>query len=122
MTSPIDGMILATYVRAGEVAPFAKLATVCDLSRVWIEAEVDEYDAPAIARGAEASIVAEGRESHPWKGTVEEVPVRVAERTLRPDDPGRPSDTHVLAVKIGIPADLPLKLGQKVLIEIRPKE
>ena len=54
-------------------------------------------------RGAtRSSITAEGYERASWRGTVEEIPDRVAGRTLRPDDPGRPTDTRVLLVKIGL--------------------
>jgi HlyD family secretion protein len=118
--SPIDGVVLARYIQPGETAlPGARLVTVCDLSRLRIEAEVDEFDAGRVAPGDLATITAEGHEGSGWKGTVEEVPDRVAERTLQPEDPGRPSDTRVLLVKIAPDQPLPLKLGQQVEVEIR---
>ncbi len=46
---------------------------------------------------------------------------RVATRSLIPDDPGRPSDTRVLRVKVGLTRSLPLKLGQQVELEIHPR-
>jgi HlyD family secretion protein len=120
VVSPIDGVVLARHVEAGEFAPpGSRLVTVCDLSRLRIEAEVDEFDAGRIAPGDLATITAEGHGEAAWTGTVEEVPDRVAERTLRPEDPGRPSDTRVLLVKIAPEKPLPLKLGQQVEVEIR---
>src|SRR5206468_698504 len=95
--------------------------TVCDLSRVRVEAEVDEFDASRIAPGDEVAITAEGYRDAAWRGTVEEIPDRIAERTVRPDDPGRPSDTRVLLVKVALATPTPLKLGQKVELEIRPR-
>jgi HlyD family secretion protein len=120
VVSPIDGVVLARYVQLGETAPpGTRLVTVCDLTRLRVEAEVDEFDAERVAPGDLATITAEGHEGDRWKGTVEEVPDRVAERTLRPEDPGRPSDTRVLLVKIAPEKPIPLKLGQQVEVEIR---
>lgn len=123
VVSPIDGVVLARFVQPGEtVPPGARLVTVCDLSRLRVEAEVDEFDAGRVAPGDLATITAEGHEGPGWIGTVEEVPDRVAERSLLPEDPGRPSDTRVLLVKIAPDKPLPLKLGQQVEVEIRRKE
>ncbi len=120
VVSPIDGVVLARYVQLGETAlPGARLVTVCDLGHLRVEAEVDEFDAGRVAPGDLATITAEGHGDASWKGTVEEVPDQVAERNLRPDDPGRPSDTRVLLVKITPDQPIPLKLGQQVEVEIR---
>jgi HlyD family secretion protein len=121
VTSPIDGVVVATDVEPGEIAPpGSRLVTICDLSRLRIEAEVDEFDVARVAPGDDVVIRAEGYEAT-WRGTIEEIPDRVAGRTLLPDDPGRPSDTRVLLVKIGLAQPVPLKLGQQVVVEIRPR-
>jgi multidrug resistance efflux pump len=122
VVAPIDGVVLACPARAGEVAPpGSRLVTVCDLGRVRVEAEVDEFDAARIAPGDPVAISAEGHQGTSWAGTVEEVPDRVAERSVRPEDPGRPTDTRVLLVKIAPARPIPLKLGQRVELEIRPR-
>lgn len=121
VASPIDGVVMARSVEPGEVAaPGSRLVTICDLTRVRVEAEVDEFDAARVAPGDLAVITVEGLDGS-WPGTVEEVPDRVADRALRPDDPGRPSDTSVLRVKVAPEAPLPLKLGQQVEVEIRKR-
>lgn len=121
--APIDGVVLARHVEPSEtVAPGSRLVTVCDLTRVRVEAEVDEFDAGRIAIGDLAKITAEGQEGQAWAGRVEEVPDRVAERGIRPEDPGRATDTRVLLVKVVPDKPLPLKLGQRVEVEIRPKK
>jgi HlyD family secretion protein len=121
VTSPIDGVVIAIDVEPGEIAtPASRLATICDLSRLRIEAEVDEFDVARIAEGDVVVIKAEGYDDASWRGSVEEIPNRVAVRTLRPDDPGRPSDTRVLLVKISLDQPVPLKLGQQVEVEIQP--
>jgi len=122
VTSPIDGVVIARLVEAGEVAPpAARLVTVCDLARLRVEAEVDEFDAGRVREGDEVLIHAEGS-AETWPGTVEEVPDRVAGRTSRPEDPGRPTDARVLLVKIAPTRPLPLKLGQQVEVEIRTRK
>jgi RND family efflux transporter MFP subunit len=123
LVAPIDGVVTACFARPGEVAPpGARLVTVTDLARLRIEAEVDEFDAPRVAVGAAVTVTAEGFDDESWTGSVEEIPDRVASRTLRPDDPGRPTDTGVLLVKIALDRPTPLKLGQQVEVTIRQAE
>jgi RND family efflux transporter MFP subunit len=120
VTAPIDGVVTACLVQPGEtVPPASRLVTVCDLSRTRVEAEVDEFDAPRVAPGAAVTVAAEGYGDASWRGTVEEIPDRVADRTVRPEDPGRPTDTRVLLVKIALPQPHPLKLGQRVEVAIQ---
>jgi RND family efflux transporter MFP subunit len=121
VASPIEGVVITTFVEPGQVVDSgARLVTVCDLSRLRIEAEVDEFDVARISEGDEVVIKAEGY-GVSWRGKVEEIPDRVAARTLRPDDPGRPTDTRVLLVKIGQTSPITLKLGQQVEVEIYPR-
>ena len=53
-----------------------------------------------------------------WCAPPEEIPDAVSARQLRPQDPGRPSDTRVLLVKVAAREPLPLKLGQRAEVEI----
>jgi hypothetical protein len=62
---------------------------------------------------------AEGYDAAGWSGTVEEIPDTVSGRRLKPQDPGRASDTRVLLVKVKLAEATPLKLGQRVEVEIR---
>ncbi len=120
-SAPIDGVVLTRHVEPGEVvAPGARVATICDLSRVRVEAEVDEFDTARMKVGADVTVRAEGYETA-WHGKIEEIPDSVGPRTLRPQDPGRPSDTRVLVVKIALDEATPLKLGQRVEVEIAAK-
>jgi hypothetical protein len=68
------------------------------------------------------SIVAEGFPGASWRGLVEEIPDTVVGRRLRPEDPGRPIDSRVLPVKIAFGEPTPLKLGQRVEVELAPPE
>jgi RND family efflux transporter MFP subunit len=119
IVSPIDGVVVVRHVDAGEsIDARAAIATIADLSRVRIEAEVDEFDAGRVVIGSPATIVAEGYEGQRWSGTVEEIPDAVSGRRLKPQDPGKPSDTRILLVKIKLDEATPLKLGQRVEVQI----
>lgn len=119
IATPIDGVVLRRFVDRGEsVEAGQPIVTVADLGRVRIEAEVDEYDAGRIAVGALVAIRAEGYDAPPWRGVVEEIPDAVSGRVLKPQDPGKPSDTRILLVKIRLEAPTPLKLGQRVEVAI----
>jgi HlyD family secretion protein len=119
ITAPIGGVVVFRHVDPGEtVTPGSPLVTIVDLSRLRVEAEVDEFDISSVALSANATIMAEGYSGHGWRGQVEEVPEAVVARQARPDDPGRPADTRVLRVKVAFREPNPLKLGQHVEVEI----
>lgn len=119
IVSPIDGVVVVRSADPGEtVEARAPIVTVADLSRVRIEAEVDEFDASRITLGAGAIVTAEGFAGQRWRGTIEEIPDAVSGRRLKPQDPGKPQDTRVLIVKVKLAEPTPLKLGQRVEVEI----
>ena len=123
IVAPISGTVITRQVAPGEtVKDGAVLMTIADLSRVRVEAEVDEFDAGRIRRGSSAKITAEGYTGQAWKSHIEEIPNSVVPRNLRPEDPGKPVDTRVLLVKLAFDGQTPLKLGQRVQVEILPEQ
>jgi RND family efflux transporter MFP subunit len=123
IVAPISGTVITRIVAPGEtVKEGATLMTIADLSRVRVEAEVDEFDAGRIHRGAEGIVTAEGYNGQSWESRIEEIPNSVVPRNLRPEDPGKPVDTRVLLVKLAFAQSTPLKLGQRVQVEIVPDE
>jgi len=117
--APIDGVVTERHTHAGEtVEVAAKIVTIADLNRIRIEAEVDEFDTGRVALGADVLISAEGFPGALWKGKVEEIPDAVVARRNRPEDPGRPIDSRVLPVKITFSEPTPLKLGQRIEVEV----
>lgn len=119
--APIDGVIVERNVDEGEtVVPGTPLFTIVDLGRLRIEAEIDEFDIARAVVGAPVTIRAEGLEGQSWEGAIEEVPPLVTKRRLRPLDPSRPTDTAVLLAKVTMPTDTNLKIGQRVILEVRP--
>jgi RND family efflux transporter MFP subunit len=121
ITAPIDGVVTERHTHAGETVEVgARIVTIADLSRIRIEAEVDEFDTGRVTLGADVLISAEGFPGTLWKGNVEEIPDAVVARRNRPEDPGRPIDSRVLPVKITFGEPTPLKLGQRIEVEVLP--
>jgi HlyD family secretion protein len=126
IVAPIDGVVMERLAEPGEVvAPGARILRICDLSRTRIEAEIDEFDLPGVARGEDVAVTAEGYSGESWRGTIEETPDEVVSRRLKPLDPAHPTDTRVLLAKIvlkdatdGRPS--PFKLGQRVELTVNP--
>lgn len=119
ITAPIDGVVLERLVEPGQaLSSGAAVARVADLGRMRVEGEVDEFDAGSVRLGATVAVRAEGYAGQSWKGRVEEIPGVVQGRRLKPQDPGRPQDTRVLLVKVALLEPTPLKLGQRVELDI----
>lgn len=120
--APIAGTVIARAVDAGETVETGDHAfTLADLGRLRIEAEADEADAGALSVGAPVAITADGYEGRSWRGSVEEVADAVTLRQLKAQDPGRPTDTRILAVKVAFEEAAPLKLGTTVELRIEPR-
>jgi len=120
IVSPIDGVVVSRDADAGEmVRPEGTICRIVDLSRVRVEAEIDEFDALRIVCGARVKITAAGNPGMDWPGIVEEVPDVISQRRLKPQDPARPTDANILLAKIRIEGRTPLKLGQRVELEIK---
>lgn len=119
--APISGTVVARHADAGETLEAQRpVATIADMTRLRIEAEADEADAAALAVGAAVRITSEGYRGESWRGTVEEIADAVTLRKLKPQDPGRPTDTRILSVKVGFAEKTPLKLGKTVELRIEP--
>lgn len=119
--APIDGAVIARSVQPGEtVEAAAPLVTIVDLTRLRVEAEVDEYDVAHCAVGGLATLRTEAFPGKTWRGTIEEVADALVARRLRPDDPARPTDARVLPVRIAFRGPAPLRLGQRVEVAIEP--
>lgn len=122
IVAPLSGTITAREVDAGEMVETGDVVvSMADLSRLRVDAEADEADAAALALGALVSITADGYPGRAWNGRVEEVADSVTLRKLKPQDPARPTDTRILAVKIAFAEPTSLKLGTTVELRIAPR-
>lgn len=118
VVAPIDGVVITRDRHPGEsVAASETIVTIADLSRTRVEAEIDEFDSAHVILGGRVHVSAEGFDKQ-WLGTIEEIPDSVVSRRLKPQDPSKPVDTRVLLVKVAMNEATPLKLGQRVDIEI----
>lgn len=123
IVSPIDGTVTARSVDPGEtVEPGDPVASVADLRRLRVDGEADEADAGALAVGAAVEVSADGFPGRSWAGRIEEVADSVTLRALKPRDPGRPTDTRILAIKVALKEATPLRLGTTVELAITPSK
>ena len=119
--APIAGTVTLRHADSGETVEAGDpIATLADLSRLRIEGEAHESDAGSVALGARVTITCDGYPGRSWQGRVEDVPDSVTLRRLKPQDPGRPTDTRILAVKVAFAEPTPLKLGATVELAIQP--
>jgi len=117
--APISGIILKRNHQQGESVDAGEaIVTIANLKRVRIEAEIDEFDLAHVRLNAPVIVHAEGFD-RTWRAHVEEVPDQVEGRKLKPEDPCRPVDTRVLLVKIAFDEPTPLKLGQRVEVDLQ---
>src|ERR1051325_2538023 len=117
--APIDGVVITRDIHPGEaIESGAPVVTIADLKQTRTEAEVDEFDAARVRLGADVAINAEGFDGAKWRGTIEEIPDGVTSRRLKPQDAAKPIDTRVLLVKVALAEATPLKLGQRVEVQI----
>jgi RND family efflux transporter MFP subunit len=121
VVAPRPGIVTLRSVDGGETVETGQpLFVIADLGRLRVEAEADEADASLLRVGAPVTVSAQGWAGRSWQGRVEEIADSVTPRRLKPQDPSRPTDTRVLAVKVAFVEPAPLKLGATVELRIRP--
>jgi RND family efflux transporter MFP subunit len=121
IVAPIAGSVTARRVDAGQMVDTGDHAfTVANLARLRIEGEAHEADAQGVSLGAPVTITADGYPGRSWRGTIEEVPDSVTLRRIKPQDPSRPTDARILAVKVAFGEPVPLRLGTTVDLRISP--
>lgn len=121
LVSPIDGVVTSRIVHPGQMIERGDPAfVVADLNRLRIEGEAHEADAGAVAKGDRVEIRSDGSPGEVFEGRIEEVPTSVTLRRIKPQDPARPTDARVLAVKVAFAGPNPLKLGATVDLTIVP--
>lgn len=80
--SPAHGVVLAVNVREGQfVTPKSPLFKIADLSKVWVIADIYEYELPWVDVGAKATISLESLPGRVFEGTVSYVYPYLESRT-----------------------------------------
>lgn len=82
LNAPISGTVLVRNVVKGMyVDPGTHLFILADLSKVWVRAQVYEYEMPFVAIGQEASLTLESLPGKTLKGAVKFIQPTVSEST-----------------------------------------
>jgi HlyD family secretion protein len=118
-TAPIDGIVSALNVEAGEVVitgtmnnPGTEILTVSDLSRMLVRADVDETDIVDLVLGQKAKITVDALPDTSFVGTVSEIG-NTAKRSITSSVEGQTNfevkvvfDQNVPEVRPGMTADV----------------
>ena len=115
ITAPFDAIVVQRLVNdQEEVAAGAPVIKLADLSRTWVEAQVDELDAAQIQVGARAAVAIEGYPDRTWQGQVIYIAPEMTRRTEISADPSEPTRAQVLRVRIELKNSAPFKLKQRL--------
>jgi HlyD family secretion protein len=126
LRSPIDGVVLKLYRRAGETVsnlPPTPIATVGDISRLRVRADIDETDVAQIALGQTVWITADAFRDKRFRGTVAQIGFQLGRKNFRNENPEERVDTKILEAMIDLEPGVKLPIGLPVDIKTdeRPK-
>jgi multidrug efflux pump subunit AcrA (membrane-fusion protein) len=121
IVAPFDAVVVKRVINDQEtVNPGTPLLRLADLSRTWVEAQVDELDAARVRIGAKSGVGIEGYPDQVWPGEVVYVAPELGPRTELSNDPAAPDRAQVLKVRIKMLATAPFKLQQRLEVAIEP--
>ena len=113
--SPIDATVVRIDAKPGEVAyPGVALMSVCDLSRMWVEAEIDDVDLDKIHIGQEVNVLAEAFPGREFKGRIYDIGQAAKPKLL-----GRVR-AKIVPAKVRLLEPAPLTAEMEVDVESRP--
>jgi ABC exporter DevB family membrane fusion protein len=119
--SPIDGTVIERYLDEGEgVTPEIPILAIADLSKVWVNAEVDETDIGRVHVGEKAQVTSNAYPGQTFAGSVREIANYAGARKIRPSNPAVNLGLKVVQVKILLETQTPLRLGMTVDVKITP--
>jgi Cu(I)/Ag(I) efflux system membrane fusion protein len=129
MSSPISGTVLEKKVFVGQyVMPQDKLYVVADLSTVWVQARVFEYELPHIEIGMPVTVTLPSLATRPFAGKIvfvdpvaDEMTRSVQVRVELPNSDGelRPGMfchiliTHAMGTGLTVPASAVIRTGER---------
>lgn len=117
ITTPIDGVILRRFVVAGEAVtnqPPTQIASVGDLTKLRVRAEVDELDIARVQPHQRVTIKADALPELNVGGTVIRVNQRLGGRQVQTDRSSERVDSKVLPVLIELDSGVNLPVGLRV--------
>lgn len=129
--SPIDGIVLKKYVEIGQiiasgisaVSGGTTIATVADMSKVYVRTAVDEVDIGQIKIGMEAVVVPESYPDRRFKGNVIRiVPLAKSEQNVTTFDVTVLVDNSEGLLMAGMNSSVEIFAGHKENILLVPRE
>jgi Cu(I)/Ag(I) efflux system membrane fusion protein len=132
LRSPISGTVLEKQAFAGQyVMPQSDLYVVADLSSVWMQARVFQYELPHVTLGMPATVSFDSLPGGPLAGKIvfidpvvdemsrsAQVRIELPNRTgqLRPGMFGNVSITHAMGSGLTVPASAVLRAGERDIV------
>lgn len=115
--APMDGTILDISTYPGEVVSEKEIFLMGDLSRMQVEAEIDQADIPRVTMGAQVQVAVDGF-AEPLKGTVSEIGQFVDSSSVFPLSPAASVDRRIVKVRILLEAPEKVKGLSNSLVEV----
>jgi len=113
--APLDATVVRVDAKAGEVAyPGVALMALADLSRMWVEAEIDDVDLDKVKVGQEVTVLAEAFPGREFQGQVFEIG-----KSAQPKLMGRVR-AKIVRAKVRLLDAAPLTAEMEVDVESRP--
>jgi HlyD family secretion protein len=113
--APLDATVVRVDAKAGEVAyPGVALMALADLSRMWVEAEIDDVDLDKVKLGQEVTVRAEAFPGQEFRGRVFEI-----SRSAEPKLMGRVR-AKIVRAKVRLLDAAPLTAEMEVDVASRP--
>jgi len=119
--SPIDGVVLRSGLKAGETVTALSpepVASVGDMRRLVVRADIDELDIGRVRIGASASVLADAYPERRFTGRVMEIGQRMGVRRSLSDDPSQRRDSKTLEARIELDPGAALPVGLRVDVRI----
>lgn len=122
--SPIDAVVLKTFMKAGESITFQTVSmpiiSIADDSEVMVRAEIDETDIAKVQRGQSATITVDAFKDEVFAGRIVRLGRAMGRKKISSPDPTEKADVEVLEALIELesPAGKKLILGLRVDVAI----
>jgi HlyD family secretion protein len=122
--SPIDGVVLRRYLKAGEtisIQPLIPVLQVGETGRLRIRAEIDETDVGRLRVGQRATATAPAYSDRLLGGVITKIGEAMGRKTVRSEEPTEKNDTNVLEVFIDLDdSNVRLPVGLRVNVFLEP--
>lgn len=121
--APISGTVIKRYLDEGEgITPEIPIVAIADLSKIWVNAEVDETDIGKVEVGDRAVVTSDAHPGRAFEGRVQQIGAFAGPRNVKPSNPAVNLGMKVVQVKVGLADPGPLKLGMTVHVALQPAD